>query len=349
MFQKILLLLITFIVFTQNADAEFYEEFSPIRSSLADQYAQAQMANNHIEIDINKINSNYINRQEQINKDTIKLEEKQEAKKIEEKQKAESEKKLADIKKKAEEKKGKKGASWIDKWLLNTKTKPFELVGMYSSAKIMMAYQMDTKFSSYETRSVNGNSHDYDLFSGKASYWIMPYVALSAGNDKRKWFRWEFELGYRPVIVQKIKSLKSYPMDTNITDFTVGKKDLSFHLLTCIFQAFYQHEFFDKNLIGFIGAGAGFGYAWGMGSKVSGNFVLPIVRLSLGVNMMITKKIKLNIAFFFDYMQLNMWVKYAFTDNNNIVAAGRAIQNGRVKFGDMFVSGLSFEYQFYVV
>ena len=235
---------------------------------------------------------------------------------------------------KIEEKKISK--SWIDDWLPDVSTKPMEMVGEYTAFRFWFASPM---FANVNARETNANG-TMDLFSGKAKYHIMPAFSVAFGNDRFKFWRYELELGYIPLLSSGISNF-SQSGDASGLDISVTKKDLSMHLMTLAFNNFIQHEFFDKKLVGFAGLGLGVGHAWSMGAKLSSDFVMPIVTGHLGISFMIGNKSKINISYTMLYSQMSIGNKYSFAKD------GHAIKGGSLKFSRLLINGFSVEYLFY--
>lgn len=226
--------------------------------------------------------------------------------------------------------------SWIDDWLPDVSTKPMEMVGEYTAFRFWLASPMYTNVNARET-TANGTM---DLFSGKAKYHIMPAFSVAFGNDRFKFWRYELELGYIPLLSSGIRNF-SPSKDAAGLDLSVTKKDLSLHLMTLSFNNFIQHEFFDKKLVGFAGLGLGVGHAWSMDSKLSSDFVMPIVTGHLGISFMIGNKSKINISYTMLYSQMSIGNKYSFAKD------GHAIKGGSLKFSRLLINGFSVEYLFY--
>ena len=183
------------------------------------------------------------------------------------------------------------------------------------------------------------------LFTGNADIGFMPAFYISVGNDRWKWFRWEFEVGYIPFRATKLK----YQSAINNTTFLLNNKQLSLHIFTGGVNAYLQMQFFDNKIVGFIGCGLALGYAWSWDRNLSGDFLLPVVKGMLGFSMLVRDKAKLTISYNLSYMTADIPSKYKFArSKDGVVQEPGAIYNGSLKFGDIIIQGIQFEYQFYV-
>ena len=239
--------------------------------------------------------------------------------------------------------------SWIEDWLPDISTKPFEVVGAYTTFKLWLSYPMATSISAKETRRISDNTTTTNLFTGTAKFHIMPSFFVACGNDRFKWWRWEVELGYLPILASNNGDPQATSETTGYT-FYPTKKDLSFHLLTLSLNNFVQHDFFNKKLVGFVGLGIGVGYAWSMSSRMSSDFVMPIITGHLGISFMVGKKSKINLAYTLMYSKMSMPNKYSFDRVNAYGADGsnKSILSGSsLKFDSLLINSLSIEYQFY--
>ena len=238
--------------------------------------------------------------------------------------------------------------TWLDDWIPKIETKPFEMIGMYTIFKLMMAYPFDSKISANEITQLSDVKTDLNLFTGTAKFYIMPSIFISVGNDKFKYWRYEVELGYIPILASNTGETVATKDVPNYT-FYPEKKDLSFHLMTISFNNFLQYAFFDKRLVGYVGIGIGAGYAWTMGNTLSSDFVLPYFSGMLGVSFMVGKKSKLNIGYTVSYTNVSLPNNFSFNRTNayGVNANNKAIQGGHLKFSNFLINGLSIEYQFY--
>ena len=237
--------------------------------------------------------------------------------------------------------------SWLQDWL-PSKEKPMNIVGAYTSFKLLAVMPFNLNISANETSGMYGNYSQKQLFTGVAKYFITPAFAIAVGNDKIKWWRWETELGYFPIIARNKGSVSTQDSMSGYK-FLLTRKDLSMHLLTMSFNNFLQHAFLDENLVCYVGLGAGVGYAWSMSSKLSSDFVMPIVNGSFGVSFMVAKKTKMNISYMIMYSRFGLPNKYQF---NRISPAGkkegdRAIQSGKLKFNQFLINVFSIELLLY--
>ena len=251
------------------------------------------------------------------------------------------------VEKKDDKKNEKK--SWIDDWLPETSIKPFEMVGAYTSFKIMLIKPMSTNISATEKRNSSGETKSYDLFSGKTNFKFFPAFFVAIGNDRFKWFRWEVELGYLPLWSTGAGTLTSSSDMSNYT-FTTTKDELSVHLTTLALNGFIQHDYFNKNLVFYIGMGIGVGYGFSFSKTLGSNFVMPIINLDAGFSFMVGKKAKINLGYRFMYSTMSMPNRYAFTRSNqygNTNSTNRAILGGSLKFDKLFINAIVVEYQFY--
>lgn len=249
------------------------------------------------------------------------------------------------IVKKQEEKK-----SWIQDWFPKTSVKPFELIGAYISFKLWFSWTTSSGISATETTSIYDTSTTKDLFTGKANFNVLPAFSIAVGNDRFKWWRWEIELGYNPTFGSEISNLTSSE-EMSAYSFDISKKDISFHLLHLSMNNYLQYAFFDKTLVGYIGLGLGVGYAWSMSSTLSSDFVMPMVKGTIGFSFMLTDKAKLNVSYNLIYTNINIPSNYAFTrvrnSNGSTTESNYAIQGGSLKFKNVIINAITFEYQFY--
>ncbi len=247
------------------------------------------------------------------------------------------------------EKKEEKPKSWIEDWLPNTSIKPFEMVGAYTTFKVMLIKPVRTKIGATEKRNSGGETKSYDLFSGETDFKFFPAFFVAIGNDRLKWLRWEVELGYLPLLSTGATSLTSSSDMSNYT-FTTTKEELSVHLMTLALNGFIQHDYFNKNLVLYLGMGIGVGYGFSFSSTLGSNFVMPIINLDAGLSFMVGKKSKINIGYRFMYATMNMPNRYAFGRANsygNTNSTNKAILGGSLKFDKLFINAIVFEYQFY--
>ena len=69
----------------------------------------------------------------------------------------------------------------------------------------------------------------------------------------------------------------------------------------------------------------------------------------LGFSMLVRDKAKLTISYNLSYMAADIPSKYQFSrSRGGVVQQKQAIYNGSLKFGDIIIQGIQFEYQFYV-
>lgn len=330
---------------------EFYKIQAPIRKSLNQNYQydiDVDEENVKKDLDLEKVRNVYVEKENNINKEEKKVEQELKEDKKEEKAKSKRQKFKEDkgesdtqISKKEQKK------TWLDSWFPDTGQKPFEMVGAYTSIKLLIADTMNTNVSAKETTALHDTSTTKDLFSGTAKFRMMPAIMVAVGNDRFKYFRWEFELGYIPLLL-KSASLKVSDDYAGYT-FYMSKKDLSIHLMTLCYNNYLQYAFFDKKLVGFLGIGIGVGYGFSMGNTLSSDFAMPIVKAQLGVSFLVGRKSKVNIAYTMMYTKMDMPNKYSFdrTDQAGRDWSNRAIQKGSLKFQTIITNAISLEYQFY--
>ena len=325
--------------------AEFYEINSPVRNALNAQYQynidDIESTSNKI-LDVENVRRVYVSNANKIyaeKKDTdIKLiadkDEKDKTNRqkfLEAKDKQQTQ--TTSVEKKDDKKNDKK--SWIEDWLPETSVKPFEMVGAYTSFKVMLIKPMNTKISATEKRNSSGETKSYDLFSGNTDFKFFPALFVAIGNDRFKWFRWEVELGYLPLWSAGSGTLTSSSDMSNYT-FTASKNELSVHLMTLALNGFVQHDYFNKNLVGYVGMGIGVGYGFSFSKTLGSNFVMPIINLDAG--------------FSFTYATMSIPNCYAFTRKNqygNTNATNRSILGGSLNFDKLFINAIVVEYQFY--
>ena len=341
----------------QTFATEFYEIETPYRKTLNSNYQyniDVDEETSNKEIDYNKIDRVFLDKNKQLyaeEKETKKAvatetNEKTSSKRQQFLQNGEtSQTPNTNIAKKQEEKK-----SWIQDWFPKTSVKPFELIGAYISFKLWLAWTTSSNVSASETTSIHDTSATKDLFTGKAKFNILPAFSIAVGNDRFKWWRWEIELGYNPTLSSGISNLTSSE-EMSAYSFDISKKDISFHLLHLSMNNYLQYAFFDKTIVGYIGLGLGVGYAWSMSSTLSSDFVMPMVKGTIGFSFMLTNKAKLNISYNLIYTNINIPSNYAFArvrnSNGSKTASNYAIQGGSLKFKNVIINAITFEYQFY--
>lgn len=239
--------------------------------------------------------------------------------------------------------------SWIDSWLVYKDVKPMDYIGAYSIFKLLFTWPAGMKFSSNETRTVGEKQISAELFNGSADMGFMPAFFISAGNDRFKFWRWEVELGYIPLRVSEIKLLEMNTVDNPGSSFIVSKKNLGTHFINLNFNNYVQFAFFDKSIVTFFGIGLGIGYAWSFDrSRLSSNFVLPVISAYFGFTFMISKTRKMNISYRLSYADFSISNKYAWPDKNKVLSDSRPIVGGKTSFKDLFISAISIEYMFYI-
>ena len=361
-FPKVLAIFLILFLFSSITakSVEFYEVERPYRKSLDGEYQYNIDAkeNTNEYIDLDNVQKVYIKHKNDLYAKERNTKIQNEKDKEEERRN--DRKKIDQIYEESTEKKGKSEntettiekkkthKSWIEEWLPKSDTKPMELLGEYLNFKVWLTWPMSTNISAKETSGYTDNYHTTQLFTGKAKYYLLPAIFISAGNDRFKWWRWEIELGYIPLLAKNTGNLVTSSETSGYT-FKINNKDLSVHLLTLSLNNFLQHDFFNKKLVGFVGLGIGIGYAWSMGTTLSSDFVMPIITGHLGISFMVGKKSKMNIAYTMMYSQMRLPNKYSFNRYNQYGADGsnRAIQSGTLKFSQILINGISIEYLFY--
>ena len=224
--------------------------------------------------------------------------------------------------------------SFLDYWLIEKDVNAFDYVGAFATVKLGFVWPLNTKLSADETQVANTTQSKVHLFDAVGVYGLMPAVFLSAGNDRYKYWKWEFEIGYMPIRGKKVQDMK-----TDYTDMTLSKKEISTHLLTLNFNNFGQYPILNKKVVLFLGIGLGIGYAWSWDYKMRGNFILPTLNAQLGFSMMISKNKQVNFAYRLSYATFKLQNKYSFTKHSII--------GGGIHFKDMMVQTFTIEYQFY--
>ena len=224
--------------------------------------------------------------------------------------------------------------SFLDYWLIEKDVNAFDYVGAFATIKLGFVWPLNTKLSADETQVTNTTQSKVHLFDAVGVYGLMPAVFLSAGNDRYKYWKWEFEIGYMPIRGKKVQDMK-----TDYTDMTLSKKEISTHLLTLNFNNFGQYPILNKKVVLFLGIGLGIGYAWSWDYKMRGNFILPTLNAQLGFSMMISKNKQVNFAYRLSYATFKLQNKYSFTKHSII--------GGGIHFKDMMVQTFTIEYQFY--
>ena len=232
--------------------------------------------------------------------------------------------------------------SFLDYWLIEKDVNAFDYVGAFATVKLGFVWPLNTKLSADETQVANTTQSKVHLFDAVGVYGLMPAVFLSAGNDRYKYWKWEFEIGYMPIRGKKVQDMK-----TDYTDMTLSKKEISTHLLTLSFNNFGQYPILNKKVVLFAGIGLGIGYAWSWDYKMRGNFILPTINAQVGFSMMITKNKQVNFAYRLSYATFKLQNKYPFHDNAGMYSSSRSIIGGGLHFKDMMVQTFTIEYQFY--
>ena len=210
--------------------------------------------------------------------------------------------------------------SFLDYWLIEKDVNAFDYVGAFATIKLGFVWPLNTKLSADETQVTNTTQSKVHLFDAVGVYGLMPAVFLSAGNDRYKYWKWEFEIGYMPIRGKKVQDMK--------TDYT----DMNFN-------NFGQYPILNKKVVLFLGIGLGIGYAWSWDYKMRGNFILPTLNAQLGFSMMISKNKQVNFAYRLSYATFKLQNKYSFTKHSII--------GGGIHFKDMMVQTFTIEYQFY--
>ena len=355
----ILLLFFSFNILINNAigGTNYYEVENPYKMALQKNYDMEEEEHNAEKLDLSKVHQQYLKRRDSLLVAEAKETDTKDIKKKEKEQKGDRKqiegnkdlpddtKQNTDLKKAEKEAKEK---SWIDDWVVKTDKVPHDIVGAYTSLKLGLTIPFDVKsFSATETTRLGDVQRKKNLFSGSAEVGFMPAFYIATGNDRWKWFRWEFEVGYIPFRATKLKYQSSTEMQ-NYT-FHITKQQLSLHIFTGGVNAYLQMQFFDNKIVGFIGCGLALGYAWSWDRNLSGDFLLPVVKGMLGFSMLVRDKAKLTISYNLSYMSADIPSKYQFARSiNGGVQNQGAIYNGSLKFGDIIIQGIQFEYQFYV-
>ena len=346
-----------FFTFIAFCGTNYYEVESPYKMALQKNYDMEEEEHNAEKLDLSKVHRQYLQRRDNLlvseakETDTKDIQKKEKEEKGDRKQ-IEGNKDLPDdtkqntALKQAEEKAKEK--SWIDDWVVKTDKVPHDIVGAYTSLKLALTIPLNIKsFSATETTRLGDIQRKTNLFSGSSDIGFMPAFYISVGNDRWKWFRWEFEVGYIPFRATKLKYQSSTEMQ-NYT-FYITKQQLSLHIFTGGVNAYLQMQFFDNKIVGFIGCGVALGYAWSWDRNLSGDFLLPVVKGMLGFSMLVRDKAKLTISYNLSYMTADIPSKYKFArSKDGVVQEPGAIYNGSLKFGDIIIQGIQFEYQFYV-
>ena len=234
--------------------------------------------------------------------------------------------------------------SFLDKWIIVKDKNPMDVSGPYTSFKLMFTYPVYSSVNVRESVNTSSGIITTDIFSANAHYHIMPSFFVSVGNDQFKFWRWELEFGYIPILASRIGNFYQYDGSKTLN---VSKKDLSVHLAMIALNNYYQHAFFDGKIVGFIGLGIGVGGGWSMGSTIGSDFVMPIVKGSVGFSMLVGKTAKLNIAYVMLYSTMKLPSKYTFIDSGG--GSSPAIRGGTIDFGRLIINGISIEYQFSIL
>lgn len=354
-FKTIRLICVLFLVVFSckySIGAEFYDVDRPTRQKINQNYNFDIdiIENTDRNLDISKIDKVYIERQNALLADKLENDDK---KKADVQEKDTKRKKFAqkgdDVSKNPETEISKKEnkTSWLKDWLPKIDTKPFEMLGAYTSLTLMFVYPINATISASETSRLSDRTTTLNLFKGTAKYYVMPSFFMAVGNDRFKYWRYEVELGYLPILASNTGDVES--VDAVGYTFELDKKDLSFHLLTIACNNYLQYAFFNQRLVAFVGVGIGAAYAWTMGNTLSSDFVLPFFSGKLGISFMVGEKSKVNIAYTIMYSQVKLPNNFSFNRKNpyGIDASNKAIQSGSLDFGHFLINGLSLEYQFY--
>lgn len=237
--------------------------------------------------------------------------------------------------------------SFLDYWLIEKDVNAFDYVGAFATMKLGFVLPLNTKLVADETRVAGTNQSKLHLFDAVGMYGLMPAVFLSAGNDRYKYWKWEFEIGYVPIRGRKVKDMTTDTDNNRYADFSLSKKEISVHMLTLSFNNFGQYPILNKKVVLFLGIGLGIGYAWSWDYKMRGNFILPTINAQIGFSMMITKNKQVNFAYRLSYATFKLQNKYPFHDNAGMYSNSRSIIGGGIHFKDMMVQTFTIEYQFY--
>ena len=237
--------------------------------------------------------------------------------------------------------------SFLDYWLIEKDVNAFEYVGAFATIKLGFVWPLNTKLTADETRVAGTYQNKVHLFDAVGVYGLMPAVFLSAGNDRYKYWKWEFEIGYTPIRGRSVKDMITDTDGSRYADFSLSKKEISVHMLTLNFNNFGQYPILNKKVVLFAGIGLGIGYAWSWDYKMRGNFILPTINAQLGFSMMITKNKQVNFAYRLSYATFKLQNKYPFHDNAGMYSSSRSIIGGGLHFKDMMVQTFTIEYQFY--
>ena len=237
--------------------------------------------------------------------------------------------------------------SFLDYWLIEKDVNAFDYVGAFATIKLGFIWPLNTDLTADETRVAGTNQNNVHLFDAVGVYGLMPAVFLSAGNDRYKYWKWEFEIGYTPIRGRSIKNMKTDIDSSKYADFSLSEKEISVHMLTLNFNNFGQYPILNKKVVLFAGIGLGIGYAWSWDYKMRGNFILPTINAQLGFSMMITKNKQVNFAYRLSYATFKLQNKYPFHDNAGMYSSNRSIIGGGLHFKDMMVQTFTIEYQFY--
>ncbi len=321
---------------------EFYEVDSPYKKKMSKKYTDSSKKNDDYKVSLDDVNRTHEKNLNELYAEQLDIEKQDEIEKME---RASKRRRLINntvsVDDNTQMPKRTDAKSFLDKWIVIKDKKPMDVIGPYTSLKLMLMYPMQSSVRVEETTNTASGLVTKGIFSANAEFHIMPSFFIAVGSDQFKVWRWEFELGYLPILAGKIKDFQQYDQTKNLN---VSKKDLSVHLMTLGVNNYYQRAFFDDKLVGFIGLGIGIGYGWSMGSTIGSDFVMPIVKGSIGFSMLVNKTAKLNIAYTLLYSMMKLPSKYTFIDSGG--GSSPAIRSGTLDFGKLIINGISIEYQF---
>jgi len=252
------------------------------------------------------------------------------------KQKENEEKKVASDKQKVPEQKKEQAEE--------KSIKPTEVIGPYMGARLFFNLATTVDFTASETR----NNVNKKLFSGSLEYNMLPSLSVFAGDEFKKWFKWEVEISYIPLTVNKFAKFTTDSSANPGSSFDQNKSYFEMHLFTLVPNAFLKFSLFDDSTILFIGAGVGVGYAIPASDFLLGDFAVPVVQCMAGAQFAISQTSKVSVLYRMMFTNFILHNKNAFTDTNKVLQNARPIQDGILSVQNVFIHGIGIEWAFFL-
>jgi hypothetical protein len=249
----------------------------------------------------------------------------------------ENEQKKVDAGKKAPEQK--KGKTEEEKEI-----KPTEVIGPHMGARLFFNLATTVDFSASETR----NNINRNLFSGSLEYNMLPSLSVFAGDEFRQWFKWEVEVAYIPLTVNKFAKFNTDISANPGSNFDQNKSYFEMHLFTLVPNAFLKLSILDDSTILFIGAGVGVGYAVPASDFLLGDFAVPVVQCMAGVQFAVSQTSKVSVLYRMMFTNFILHNKNAFIDSNKVLQNARPIQDGVLSVQNVFIHGIGIEWAFFL-